>query len=72
MCFAMAELSENDYQNWSQEFKEASTSLENRDAKLAEAAEKMERDLRLIGVTAIEDKLQEVIKKEFKALIHHS
>lgn len=38
---------------------EASISLENREARLAEAAEQIEKDMILIGATAIEDKLQD-------------
>lgn len=39
---------------------EASISLEDRENRLAEAADRIERELILIGATAIEDKLQDV------------
>ena len=39
-------------------YHKAATSLDNRDLKLQEVAELIERDMFLIGATAIEDKLQ--------------
>ncbi len=36
----------------------ASVALEDREAKIAAAAEKIEADLELLGATAVEDKLQ--------------
>jgi magnesium-transporting ATPase (P-type) len=56
----MAELDEDFYEEWSRAFKEASTSLDRREERLKWVAEKVEKNLRLLGVTAIEDKLQEV------------
>ena len=39
-------------------YQRVSTSMENREEKMANAADLIERDLVLLGVTAIEDKLQ--------------
>lgn len=39
----------------------ASTSMEDREAKVDEAAMQIERDLTLIGATAIEDRLQDQV-----------
>lgn len=36
----------------------ASVALEDREARIAEAAERIEADMELIGATAVEDKLQ--------------
>jgi len=55
----MKELNEEEYSAWSQIYYEASISLEDRERLLDEAAELIERDLHLLGCTAIEDKLQE-------------
>jgi magnesium-transporting ATPase (P-type) len=64
----MTTLDEAAYKIWSQEFKEASTSLEQREEKLKSVAEKVEKNLRLLGVTAIEDKLQEVRNMNMKII----
>nr|CAG8470519.1 11811_t:CDS:10 [Entrophospora candida] len=50
---------ESHYQTWSQKYNEASTSLENRSQKIDQISEEIEKDLTLLGATAIEDKLQE-------------
>ena len=43
---------------WQAQWMEAKTSLEDRDGKMAAVAELVEVKLRLLGCTAIEDKLQ--------------
>lgn len=60
LCFATADIDEQFYNGWAEEFRAASLALEDREKRLAEAAEKIERDLKLLGATAIEDKLQDV------------
>lgn len=60
LCFAMAELDEGFYRDWSKRFHDASVSIERREQKLAEIAEEIETNLTLVGASAIEDKLQEV------------
>ncbi|KAJ6795622.1 putative phospholipid-transporting ATPase 9 [Iris pallida] len=53
------ELDEVEYDKFNKEFTEAKNSVSaDRDEKIDEAAEKMERDLILLGATAVEDKLQ--------------
>lgn len=47
-----------DYEKWSQTYYQASTSLQNREKKIEEAAELIEKNLIVLGATAIEDKLQ--------------
>jgi magnesium-transporting ATPase (P-type) len=64
----MRELDTNIYGQWATKFKDASTSLEERENKLKAVAEEIEKDLLLIGITAIEDKLQEVGEGRFKLL----
>ena len=60
LCFAMTELDPEFYLNWMEDFKTSSTSLEKREEKLAAVSEKVECNLQLVGVSAIEDKLQDV------------
>lgn len=59
LVIAYRELGEEEYRRWEEEFVKAKTSVsENRDALVNEAAEKIERNLILLGATAVEDKLQ--------------
>ncbi|GBG84313.1 GT47-family glycosyltransferase [Chara braunii] len=52
-------LSEEEYHNWNTTFQEAKTTVgPERDAKVDEAAEAIERELLLVGATGVEDKLQ--------------
>ena len=44
---------------WLARFNDAATALSNREQRLAEAAEEIEEKMDLVGVTAVEDKLQE-------------
>ncbi|KAL0351013.1 UNVERIFIED_CONTAM: putative phospholipid-transporting ATPase 8 [Sesamum radiatum] len=56
---AYRELSEEEFKSWEEEFLEAQTSVSaDRDALVDAAADKIERDLILLGATAVEDKLQ--------------
>lgn len=51
--------SEDEYQRWSERYHEASTALEDREEQVENVSDEMERDLRLLGATAIEDRLQD-------------
>lgn len=59
LVVARAYLDENEYAAWSKEYADAKCSFVDRDAKIEQISEKIERHLELVGVTAIEDKLQE-------------
>lgn len=59
LCFAYVNVSESFYKMWNDEYLKASAVLENRDAAKNKVAEKIERELKLIGVTAIENELQD-------------
>ena len=52
-------VSAEEYAAWEPVYRAAKTALHDRDARLDAAAELIERDLLLLGATAIEDKLQE-------------
>uniref|UniRef100_A0A1I8B4S0 Phospholipid-transporting ATPase n=1 Tax=Meloidogyne hapla TaxID=6305 RepID=A0A1I8B4S0_MELHA len=69
LCFAMAEIDSEFYLNWIEDFKTSSTSLEKREEKLAVVSEKVECNLRLVGVSAIEDKLQENVPLTIRTLL---
>lgn len=59
LCLSYAEIDPQFYARWSEEYFAAKTALQGRDAKLEAVAETIEKDLILLGSTAIEDKLQE-------------
>lgn len=50
---------DEEYAEWSAKYNEASVSLDNREEKIDAVCEELERDLRLLGATAIEDRLQD-------------
>ncbi|CAO3627613.1 unnamed protein product [Mucor fragilis] len=52
-------LDEKEYNGWKREMEDASTAAEKRSDRIAEAQEKIEVNLKLLGATGIEDKLQE-------------
>eukprot|EP00051_Salpingoeca_urceolata_P001512 m.41507 g.41507 ORF g.41507 m.41507 type:complete len:1180 (+) comp11464_c0_seq3:141-3680(+) len=58
LVIAKRELTEEWYDEWTQKMHGAETSLEEREEKIAEVALLVERDLKLVGASAIEDKLQ--------------
>ena len=51
-------LSPDDWQRWHATYTRAASSLEEREGRIAAVAEQLEQGLELLGVTAIEDKLQ--------------
>jgi phospholipid-translocating ATPase len=59
LCLAWRYISEAEYAAWAAEYKEASTSMVERAAKVNVCYEKIERELEFVGSTAIEDKLQD-------------
>ncbi|KAL4309168.1 hypothetical protein GQ457_01G040580 [Hibiscus cannabinus] len=64
LALAYRKLEESEYSAWNTEFQKAKTSIgDDRDIQLEKAAEMMERDLFLIGATAVEDKLQKGVPK---------
>ncbi|KAF7801509.1 putative phospholipid-transporting ATPase 8 isoform X1 [Senna tora] len=59
LVVAYRELDEEEYRLWEEEFLKAKTSVDaDRDVLVEAAADKMERDLILLGATAVEDRLQ--------------
>lgn len=58
LVLAYRVISEEDYANWNIEYMKAATSIQNREFLLEQAAELIEKNLIVLGSTAIEDKLQ--------------
>lgn len=59
LCLAYRDLNNQMYEEWNEKFIQAKSALREREKKLDEVADLIERELILIGCTAIEDKLQE-------------
>lgn len=59
LCIAQKEIPENVYQAWNKEHDIAAAAVDDRDEKLEIVSDAIERDLDLIGGTAIEDRLQD-------------
>ncbi|XP_053284420.1 phospholipid-transporting ATPase IA isoform X5 [Pleuronectes platessa] len=69
LCFAVADISESTYQNWLEIHQRACTSLQNRALKMEESYELIEKNLQLLGATAIEDKLQDKVPETIETLM---
>ncbi|KAI8908516.1 hypothetical protein EDD86DRAFT_207875 [Gorgonomyces haynaldii] len=69
LCIAERVISEQEYQQWKQKFDEAATSIDTRQELLSQVAEDIERDLVLLGATAIEDKLQDGVPNTIHTLM---
>ena len=52
-------LSEEEFNKWNAEYKEASTSMENRKERMAQVVSKLEKDMEFLCVTGVEDLLQD-------------
>ncbi|KAJ3907391.1 phospholipid-translocating ATPase [Lentinula edodes] len=52
-------VSDQEYEAWSHRYHEATVALDNREEKIDAVSDELEQNLRLLGATAIEDKLQE-------------
>uniref|UniRef100_A0A8C0W769 Phospholipid-transporting ATPase n=1 Tax=Castor canadensis TaxID=51338 RepID=A0A8C0W769_CASCN len=61
LMVAYRELDHEYFKSWSKKHSEAYLSLENRENKLSLVYEEIEKDLMLLGATAIEDKLQDKV-----------
>ena len=68
MCVAYKRMSLREYEDWSYIFQEANTAIEDRDIKLATCYAEVENNLTLVGVTAIEDKLQDAVPQSIAML----
>ena len=59
LCIAQRELSVEEYNAWNKEHDLAAAAAQNREEKLEQVSDKIERELTLLGGTAIEDRLQD-------------
>lgn len=68
LLFADKFLTEAEYQTWKRVFQDATTSLVDRQERIEEAADIIEKQLDLIGASAIEDKLQKGVPETIDRL----
>ncbi|KAF9453983.1 phospholipid-translocating P-type ATPase [Macrolepiota fuliginosa MF-IS2] len=59
LCIAFRDIPEQEYRQWSAIYDQAAATINGRGEALDQAAELIEKDLFLLGATAIEDKLQD-------------
>ncbi|KAK3620398.1 phospholipid transporting ATPase [Elasticomyces elasticus] len=68
LCIAQRELGEDQYQKWNIDHDIAASSVQDREDKLDAVADTIERELTLIGGTAIEDRLQDGVPDAIQLL----
>ncbi|CAM4667178.1 phospholipid-transporting ATPase ID-like isoform X1 [Lepidochelys kempii] len=68
LVVAYKNLQEDYFEEWDKRHHEASTALDGREEKLSELYEEIEKDLMLLGATAIEDKLQDGVPQTIETL----
>uniref|UniRef100_A0A0E0MF66 Phospholipid-transporting ATPase n=1 Tax=Oryza punctata TaxID=4537 RepID=A0A0E0MF66_ORYPU len=68
LCLGWRELESAEYLEWSRSFKEANSALIDRDWKVAEVCQKLEHSLEILGVSAIEDRLQAGVPETIEIL----
>lgn len=69
LVIAKADISEEYYADWAKRYEAASCALIDRARKMAEVGEEIEKDLILLGSTAIEDKLQDQVPATIELLM---
>ena len=68
LCLAYRRIPKEEYDEWNAKYREAQSSIHDREKKCNEIAELIEKDLILMGATAIEDKLQEGVPESIALL----
>uniref|UniRef100_UPI0037E730A8 phospholipid-transporting ATPase ID-like isoform X1 n=1 Tax=Semicossyphus pulcher TaxID=241346 RepID=UPI0037E730A8 len=68
LALAYKDLDDEYFNQWKQRHHEASTALDDREGKLDQLYEEIEKDLLLLGATAIEDKLQDGVPQTIEQL----
>ncbi|NWW32221.1 AT11B ATPase, partial [Panurus biarmicus] len=68
LCVAYRRFTPEEYQEVGKRLHEARTALQQREERLADVFNFIERDLELLGATGVEDKLQEKVQETIEAL----
>ncbi|KAI0367307.1 phospholipid-transporting ATPase 1 [Pilatotrama ljubarskyi] len=68
LCIAYRYLSEQEYMDWVRTYEAATNAISDRDEEIDKANEQIEHSLRILGATALEDKLQEGVPEAIETL----
>ncbi|KAJ7028850.1 phospholipid-transporting ATPase 1 [Mycena alexandri] len=68
LCVAWRVLSQEEYSRWGRVYDEATNRIDGRDEAIEAACEQLERNLTILGATALEDKLQEGVPEAIEML----
>uniref|UniRef100_A0A8B9TIT3 Phospholipid-transporting ATPase n=1 Tax=Anas platyrhynchos TaxID=8839 RepID=A0A8B9TIT3_ANAPL len=68
LCLCYKDISDDEFEAWNKKFMEASVATTNRDEALDKVYEEIEKNLILLGATAIEDKLQDGVPETISKL----
>lgn len=68
LCLGYRIVDEEEFDEWSHAFHEATVSLEDRETKMSDVSAQIEHSLILLGATAIEDKLQDGVPEAIAQL----
>ena len=69
LCCSYTELDPVEYEQWQEIYRTSCCAITNREEKIQEASDLIEKNLKLIGATAIEDKLQDQVPETIAALL---
>ncbi|RSL41124.1 hypothetical protein CEP53_012947 [Fusarium sp. AF-6] len=68
LVYAGRSVSEGEYQDWKRLYHQAETSLHHRQERIEQVGEMMEQSLHFLGVSAVEDKLQQHVPETIEKL----
>ena len=68
LCLCQRVVGESEYAKWSVKLNKAATAMKDREALVAEAYAEIEKDFQFVGITAIEDKLQQGVPETIELL----
>ncbi|XP_026804746.1 phospholipid-transporting ATPase ID isoform X3 [Rhopalosiphum maidis] len=69
LCCAVRDIDDEFFDSWKHKYMDAAAARTNREEKLDNVYDEIETHLRLIGITAIEDKLQDAVPKTISNLL---
>ncbi len=61
-------MDEEAYNQWNKKFRAAQSDLNNREEAVKQAMKSLEHEMELLGVTGVEDKLQDDVEKTIESL----
>lgn len=68
LVIASRSMSEEEYFEWSRKYDAAASAIKDREEEIEKASDLVERDLTILGATALEDKLQEGVPEAIETL----